>query len=68
MYDIMPARAARERIYALARAERANAAEALPLVMADSRLGYETSMGYHGGEEQIRWKIGRIDRFLEQAK
>ena len=66
--DAAAERAARERIYAFARAERANAAEALPLVMADSRLGYEASMGYHGGEEQIRWKIGLIDRFLEQAK
>ena len=66
--DAAGERAARERIYAFARAERANAAEALPLVMADSRLGYESVMGYHGGEEQIRWKIGRIDRFLEQAK
>ena len=66
--DAVGERAARERIYALARAERANAEEALPLVMADSRLGYETSMGYHGGEEQIRWKIGLIDRFLENVK
>ena len=66
--DAVGERAARERVYALARAERANAASALPLVMADSRLGYEASMGYHGGEEQIRWKIGLIDRFLERSK
>ena len=57
-------KAARERIFAIARAERENAAAALPLVQRDSRLGYEASMGYHGGEEQIRWKIGLIDRFL----
>ena len=62
--DAAGEKAARERILALARAERANAAKALPLVQNDSRLGYEASMGYHGGEEQIRWKIGLIDRFL----
>ncbi|MBQ6331081.1 MAG: hypothetical protein IJI35_18840 [Kiritimatiellae bacterium] len=62
--DAAGEKAARERILALARAERANAAKALPLVQDDSRLGYEASMGYHGGEEQIRWKIGLIDRFL----
>ena len=43
-----------------ARREYANARAALPLVEADSRLGWEPSMEYAGGPEQIRWKLRRM--------
>ena len=43
-----------------ARKEYANAKAALPLVEADSRLGWEPSMEYIGGPEQIRWKLDRM--------
>ena len=45
-----------------ARAEYANARAALELVEADSRLGWEPSMEYAGGPEQIRWKLGRMEK------
>ena len=40
-----------------ARKEYANAKAALGLVEADSRLGWEPSMEYVGGAEQVRWKL-----------
>ena len=43
-----------------AKKEYANAKAALPLVEADSRLGWEPSMEYVGGPEQIRWKLDRM--------
>ena len=43
-----------------AKKEYANAKAALPLVEADSRLGWEPSMEYMGGPEQIRWKLDRM--------
>ena len=44
-----------------AKREYANAKAALPLVEADSRLGWEPSMEYVGGPEQIRWKLRRME-------
>ena len=43
-----------------AKKEFANAKAALPLVEADSRLGWEPSMEYIGGPDQIRWKLDRM--------
>ena len=43
-----------------AKKEYANAKAALPLVEEDSRLGWEPSMEYAGGVEQIRWKLDRM--------
>jgi len=40
-----------------ARAEYENAQAALKLAEADSRLGWEPSMEYAAGPEQIRWKL-----------
>ena len=54
--------AARSRILALARDEYENAKAALPLVDADSRLGWEPTMEYCGGREQIEWKLRRMER------
>lgn len=45
-----------------AKREYANAKAALPLVEYDSRLGWEPSMEYVGGPEQIRWKLDRMER------
>jgi len=45
-----------------AKAEYANATAALALVEEDSRLGWEPSMEYAGGPEQIRWKLARMEK------
>ncbi len=47
-------------VFAWAKREYANAKAALPLVEADSRLGWEPSMEYVGGAEQVRWKLNRM--------
>ena len=44
----------------IAKEEYANASAALPLVDADSTLGFEPSMEYGGGREQIEWKLKRM--------
>ncbi|MBO6120618.1 MAG: hypothetical protein J6Q49_02065 [Kiritimatiellae bacterium] len=49
-------------LLAAARDEYANAKAALKFVEADSRLGWEPSMEYCGGPEQIRWKLGLMER------
>ena len=40
---------------------------ALSLVEADSRLGWEPSMDYAVGPEQIRWKLGLMERLYGKA-
>jgi hypothetical protein len=52
--------AAKAKIIELARDEYENAKAALPLVDADSRLGWEPTMDYCGGREQIEWKLKRM--------
>jgi hypothetical protein len=59
--------AARSRILALARDEYENAKATLPLVDADSRLGWEPTMGYCGGREQIEWKLRRMEKLYKGA-
>jgi hypothetical protein len=54
-------------VLAAARAEYANAKAALPIVEKDSRLGWEPSMEYAGGPEQIAWKIGLMERLYGDA-
>lgn len=49
-------------IQAAARDEYANATEALKYVQEDSRLGWEPSMEYGGGPEQIRWKLQLMEK------
>jgi hypothetical protein len=44
-----------------AKAEYANAKSAIALVEADSSLGWETTLDYAGGPEQIRWKMKRME-------
>lgn len=43
-----------------------NAEETIPLVQADSRLGWEPSMLYLGDEEHLRWKIRQVQYVLNQ--
>ena len=47
---------------AAAKAEYANAKACLKLVEADSRLGWEPSMEYAGGPDQIRWKLALMEK------
>jgi hypothetical protein len=54
-----------EELAALVGAENANAAAAIPLVQADSRLGWEPTMGYLTDEAHLRWKIANGRRLLE---
>ncbi len=49
---------------ALAEAEIANAEATIPLVEADSRLGWEPSMEYLGDATHIRWKIAQVRQVL----
>jgi hypothetical protein len=42
-----------------------NAEAAIPLVKADSCLGYEQSMGYLGDAEQIIWKIKQVEYVIK---
>lgn len=46
---------------ALLKAEIANAEKAIPLVEADSRLGWEPSMLYIGDKWHIEWKIRQVN-------
>ncbi|MBR5587218.1 MAG: hypothetical protein IKW02_04580 [Clostridia bacterium] len=44
--------------------EKANAQSAVKLVETDSRLGWEPSMEYVGGAENILWKIKQVEYVL----
>ena len=54
----------KEKLLAIAKEEYANAKATLPLVDADSRLGFECSMEYCGGRKQIEWKLERMRKFF----
>jgi hypothetical protein len=45
--------------------ELANAEAAIPVVEADSRLGWEPTMEYLGDAEHIRWKIAHLRHALD---
>ena len=49
----------------LGEAEIANAQAALPLVEADSRLGWEPSMEYMCDPAHLQWKIAQLRRVLD---
>jgi len=49
-------------VLAAARDEYRNATDAVKYVARDSRLGWEPTMEYAGGVEQIRWKLKRMER------
>ena len=54
-----------EEIEVLSRAEIANAAAAIPLVEADSRLGWEPSMEYMTDREHLEWKIRQVQTVID---
>lgn len=46
-------------------AEMDNAKRALPLTERDSRLGWEPSMDYIGGSDNIKWKIRHLEYVMD---
>lgn len=54
-------------VLAWAKKEYANAKAALEPVEKDSRLGWEPSMEYVGGVEQIKWKLKRMEALYGDA-
>ena len=54
-----------DELEALARGEIANAESALPLVDADSRLGWEPSMEYVADRWHIEWKLRQMRTTLD---
>ena len=45
----------------IVKAERENVLDTLPLVQADSRLGWEPSMEYTTDEKGLKWKLRQLD-------
>ena len=54
-----------QQMTALAEAEIQNAENTIPLVEADSRLGWEPSMEYIGDARHIRWKIRQTTQVID---
>ncbi len=54
-----------EEVKAMLKAEKENALRALETVKKDSRLGWEPSMDYIGGEKAIEWKLRHLEYVLE---
>ncbi len=50
---------------AIGEAEIENARQTIPLVQADSRLGWEPSMEYIGSEYHLNWKIRQVRYVLD---
>ncbi len=65
--ELAAKRDALERMVALAEAEIRNAREAIPLVEADSRLGWEPSMEYMTDKEHLEWKIRQVQQVVAEA-
>ena len=57
-----------DQIEALAKAEIANAENAIPFVEADSRLGWEPSMEYVTDKWHIEWKIRQVNYMLGEIQ
>ena len=53
-----------DQLEVVARAEQANAESAIPLLEADSRLGWEPSMGYLGDVRHVTWKLAHLNHTL----
>jgi hypothetical protein len=62
--DAAEANSILDRLEAMAKAEIANAESAIPLVDADSRLGWEPSMEYVTDRWHIEWKIRQVNYML----
>ncbi len=63
-YDPDNAAALIDELEELIRAERKNVEAALPLVDADSRLGWEPSMDYMADRSHLEWKLRQLDNLL----
>ena len=55
------------RMRELAEEEMANAAAAIPLVEADSRLGWEPSMEYMADRAHLEWKLAQVRQVLDET-
>ena len=54
-----------DRIIQIGEEELNNARQTIPLVEADSVLGYEASMDYAADREHLEWKIRQLTSVLE---
>ena len=54
-----------DELAAVGEAEIANCEAAIPVVEADSRLGWEPTMEYLGDADHIRWKLAHLRHALE---
>ncbi len=54
--------AARRKVFEIAREEYANTVAALPLVKADSHLGFECVNRYMGSRARIEWKLRHMEK------
>ena len=54
-----------DQLVAIGEAELANCASAIPIVEADSRLGWEPTMEYLGDADHIRWKMAHLRHTLD---
>ncbi|MFC5403618.1 hypothetical protein [Cohnella soli] len=63
--DTGKATALLEQMEELARREIANAEATIPLVEADSRLGWEPSMEYMTDRAHLQWKIAQVQSVLD---
>jgi hypothetical protein len=54
-----------DQMVAIGEAELANCETCIPVVEADSRLGWEPSMEYLGDADHIRWKIAHLRHALD---
>lgn len=54
-----------EEMMEIAKAEIQNAEDTIPIVEADSRLGWEPSMEYIGDARHLKWKIKQVTQVLE---
>jgi hypothetical protein len=59
------ARALLDEMTALAEREIANAAAMIPVVAADSRLGWEPTMDYVCSPDHLRWKIVQVRHVID---
>lgn len=50
-----------DQIEALLLEEKENVEKTIPIVQADSRLGWEPSMEYQGDEKCLRWKLRQLE-------
>jgi hypothetical protein len=55
-----------DRMIALGEAEIANCEATIPIVGADSRLGWEPTMEYLGDADHIRWKMAHLRQVLDK--